>query len=153
MNKKEAFIALVERLFEEVDLSEIDEDEIDVIAAIDYFNLIKSTDIIAKPSPNITKNGAKILDFMRKNKQRYNNIFTARDIGLGLSVSSRVISAAIRKLLEEGFVKRNEKKIKKEQQLVTYSLTNKGEKIEIDALIEFSSGIMTYTFRSGKTLV
>ena len=131
MNKKEAFIELVERLIDR-DLVDVSEG-IDVAAAIEYFNLLKTTDIVAKPKAVITANGAKVLDFMRNNKDKYNNVFKAKEIAEGLFISSHSVSGCMRKLIAEDFVK------KVGTDPVAYAITDKGLEIEITGLLELSN--------------
>ena len=131
-NRKEAFVKLVERLLDR-DVVEISKDGIDVAAAIEYFNLIKTTDIVAKPKATLTTNGAKVLDFMRSNKDKYNNVFKSKEIAEGLLISSHAVSGCMRKLIAEGFVE------KVGNDPVAYAITDKGVEVETSGLLGLSN--------------
>ena len=117
MSGKDAFIKIVQKeIFEKEHIKEGWEEEYNL--ALTYFNELKSNK--TKESPLITENGAKIVNFMKLNKNKYNNAFKAKDIGEGLFCSSRSISGSMRKLISDGFVE----KIGKDP--VTYAITDKG---------------------------
>ena len=69
-------------------------------------------------SGGITELGARVLQWMLDNEQSYLNIFSAKIIGEGISVSSRTVSGTMRKLITDGYVE------KSGQNPVTYSLTD-----------------------------
>lgn len=69
-----------------------------------------------KASTGLTENGMKILDFMNENRDKFSNLFRAKDIAEGLFISSRSVSGAIRKLVTDGYV------TKKEGNPITYSI-------------------------------
>ena len=84
-----------------------------------------------KKSPSnsgMTENGSKILKYMQsnENKNKYNNLFTSKEIGEGLFMSSRSVSGSMRKIIANGFVE----KVGKDP--VTYSLTDEGRNKQID---------------------
>ena len=62
-----------------------------------------------------------------RNKDTYNNIFTARGMGDGIGIGSKVVSGAMRKLVTDGYVE------KMGENPVVYSLTDKGMTIDLSA--------------------
>lgn len=122
MTKKEAFIKIVEELFDNplVIQDYEDHDEETYKKALEYFEELKTTPT-ASQKAEITENGAKILTYMQENYQKYNNVFKAKEIGEGLFVSSRSVSGSMKKLITEGFVE----KIGSDP--VAYSITDKGK--------------------------
>ena len=74
------------------------------------------------------ENGKLVLKYMQDTKDQYNNLFKAKEIGEGLSISSRTASGAMRKLVTDGYVE----KIGSDP--VVYSITEKG--ISVDLTIE-----------------
>ena len=65
-----------------------------------YFESLKED----KSEGGLTENGQKILSFMKENKEKYNNLFKAKDIGEGLGISSKVVSGSMRKLVKDGYI-------------------------------------------------
>ena len=126
MTNKEAFIKIVQNeIFDKLDIyAEQYEQEYEL--ALSYFNNLKNSK--AKELPVITDNGRKILSFMQDNKDKYNNIFKAKDIAEGLFVSSHSVSGSMKKLITEGFVN------KIGQEPVTYCITNKGLEMQLDEI-------------------
>ena len=116
MSKKEKFVkAVQEALFDKVDLTEMDPD---VVA---YWEAFKGKEEADKPM--FTDNGKIILKYLQDNPDIISA--KAKDIGEGLFISSRAVSGAIRKLVNDGFVE------KIGQDPVLYSITEKGKTIEI----------------------
>ena len=116
MSKKEKFVkAVQEALFDKVDLTERDPD---VVA---YWEAFKGKEEADKPM--FTDNGKIILKYLQDNPDITSA--KAKDIGEGLFISSRAVSGAIRKLVNDGFVE------KIGQDPVLYSITEKGKTIEI----------------------
>ena len=116
MSKKEKFVkAVQEALFDKVDLTEMDTD---VVA---YWEAFKGKEEADKPM--FTDNGKIILKYLQDNPDITSA--KAKDIGEGLFISSRAVSGAIRKLVNDGFVE------KIGQDPVLYSITEKGKTIEI----------------------
>ena len=74
--------------------------------------------------PILTDNGKLILDYMQKNLET--PMLKARDIAEGLFISSRGVSGALRKLVNDGFCE------KVGQDPVVYALTEKGKNFVID---------------------
>ena len=116
MSKKEKFVkAVQEALFDKVDLTEMDPD---VVA---YWEAFKGKEEADKPM--FTDNGKIILKYLQDSPDITSA--KAKDIGEGLFISSRAVSGAIRKLVNDGFVE------KIGQDPVLYSITEKGKTIEI----------------------
>ena len=116
MSKKEKFVkAVQEALFDKVDLTEMDPD---VVACWEAFKGKEEAD-----KPMFTDNGKIILKYLQDNPDITSA--KAKDIGEGLFISSRAVSGAIRKLVNDGFVE------KIGQDPVLYSITEKGKTIEI----------------------
>ena len=116
MSKKEKFVkAVQEALFDKVGLTEMDPD---VVA---YWEAFKGKEEADKPM--FTDNGKIILKYLQDNPDITSA--KAKDIGEGLFISSRAVSGAIRKLVNDGFVE------KIGQDPVLYSITEKGKTIEI----------------------
>lgn len=126
MTKKEAFIKIVkEQIFDNSSIYV--ENYPDIFNdALDYFNGISMNEDNGKPK--FTENGKLVLKYMQDTKDQYNNLFKAKEIGEGLSISSRTASGAMRKLVTDGYVE----KIGSDP--VVYSITEKG--ISADLAIE-----------------
>lgn len=92
--------------------------------ALDFWNGLNSTGDSEKPA--FTPNGKLVLDYIQKNKDTYNNLFKAKDIGEGLGISSRTASGAARKLVTDGYIE----KVGKDP--VVYSLTQKGIEVNLE---------------------
>ena len=116
MTKREKFIELVDKMIEVMDFSasELDENK----DALEFFASFKCTQVAEKPK--FTENGKMILQFMQQNKDKYNNLFKAKDIGEGLGISSKGAAGSIRKLITDGYAEKNG------AEPVVYSLTGKG---------------------------
>lgn len=117
MTKKEAFITEIEKGLKTFELSE---------DAMTYFLALKNSG--DKDKPAFTENGRLVLQYMQENKENYSNIFTAKEIGGGLNVSSKTASGAMRKLVNDGYIE------KIGENPVTYSITAKG--IEADLTVQ-----------------
>ena len=111
MTSRELFIQEIETFINKSDiiLSE---------AAMLYFESLKN--VPSKEPKLITENGVKILKYAQENKDTYNNIFTARSMGDGIGIGSKVVSGAMRKLVTDGFFE------KVGANPVSYSITEKG---------------------------
>lgn len=127
MTKKEAFIDMVEDLLYPLDIKELSKDDRNRMA-FEFFEEFKLNK--TKSKMTLTENGAKVLNFMQENKNKYNNVFKAKEIAEGLFVSSHSVSGCMRKLIAENFVE----KIGKDP--VTYAITEEGLKIETSSLLE-----------------
>ena len=116
MSKKEKFINCIdEAFFSKVDLSELAPD---IVA---YWEAFKGKTETEKPL--FTDNGKLILKYLQDNPDITSA--KAKDIGEGLFISSRAVSGAIRKLVNDGYVE------KMGQDPVLYSITEKGKTAEI----------------------
>ena len=115
MSKKSEFIEYLENKFFSVE-KEIPED------IVNYWEAFKGKDAANKPI--LTDNGKLILRYLQEHLDR--EMVKAKEIAEGMIVSSRTVSGAIRKLVEDGFVE------KIGQNPVTYCLTEKGKNFNID---------------------
>ena len=116
MSKKECFINEISKIIETNPLS---------ADAMDFFNGLQVTG--DKEKIKFTENGKLVLRYMQENKEQYNNLFKAKDIGEGLGISSRTASGAMRKLVTDGYVE----KIGTEP--TVYAITSIGEEANLDA--------------------
>lgn len=118
MTKREKFIEFVEHMMTQMNFStsELEENK----DAIDFFASLKATTAESE-KPLFTEKGKIIFQFMKDNKETYNNMFKAKDIGEKLAISSRGAAATIRKLITDGYVE------KFGDEPVVYSLTTLGE--------------------------
>lgn len=122
--KKETFINEIKILIEqakncyEMPFEELSPD------ALDYWNGLQMTGDFGKA--RFTDNGKRILQYMRDNKETYNNLFKAKDIGEGMGISSRTVSGAMRKLTNDAFVE------KIGESPICYSLTQSGIEVNLD---------------------
>lgn len=117
MSKKDIFISEIEECIveERITLSE---------DALTYFSALKCGDGV-KEKQTFTDNGRMILQYMRDNKDKYGNLFKAKDIGEGLGISSRTASGAMRKLVSDAFIE------KLGEAPVVYALTQSGEEVDL----------------------
>ena len=111
MSKKEKFIEVVTDLFAEN--QDLDQD------VLDYFETLKKNKSSKKVE--ITENGRAIVEYMRENWEEADNKFLSKDIGEGLFTSSRSVSGAMRKLVTDDYVARDD------SSPIVYSLTDKGK--------------------------
>ena len=118
MSKKEKFIEMVEILIKDMDTDEYGKYQ----EAIEYFEMFKA--IKETEKPKFTENGKKILQYMQENKEQYNNMFKAKEIGEGLFISSKGAGGALRKLVTDGYVE------KIGENPVVYALTDLGMNVE-----------------------
>lgn len=102
MSNKEVFISVIDQLIGKTDMPTfcLDREEYETVMA--YWEEFKS----GKSTPEITEKGQAILDYMNENKEKYNNLFKAKEIGEGLFWSSRTVSGAMRKLVLNGYVEK-----------------------------------------------
>ena len=119
MSKKENFITEITQLLMDAPDNYLSPD------ALDFWNSLQMT--ADNEKPKFTENGLKILDYMQKNRESYNNLFKAKEIGEGLNITSRTASGALRKLVNDGYVE------KVGENPVIYSLTSIGIDYEIAA--------------------
>ena len=121
MTKKQKFINFVEGLIAKIDIDTLDADSKE---AIEYFNILKSTE--GEEKQKFTKNGKLVLTYIQQNYETNNNMFKAKDIGEGLNITSRTASGAMRKLVTDGYLE------KIASNPVIYSLTDLGKTVSVD---------------------
>lgn len=122
MSKKEKFIEEIEMMIENVRKT-TGENPLSEDAAV-YFEALKGA--ADKEKPAFTENGKLVLQFMKDNKDKYNNMFKAKEIGEELNITSRTASGATRKLVTDGYVE------KIGESPVVYSLTEKGISVNFE---------------------
>lgn len=88
--------------------------------ALDYWNGLQ---MCGDAKPQFTENGQKVLVYMQENVDTYNNLFKAKSIGEGMEISSRTVSGAMRKLVNDGYVE------KVGENPTVYSLTTAGKEV------------------------
>ena len=113
--KKESFIKEVEAM---ISLTGSTPEKLFSSDALDFWNGLQMSGDDGKPQ--FTENGKLVLQYIQTNKENYNNLFKAKDIGEGLGISSRTVSGAMRKLVSDGWVDRIG------ENPTIYSLTNEG---------------------------
>ena len=124
MTKKEAFIEIIEYLFDDQDirLANIYAEEWPL--AKEFFNELKEGKI--KNSSTMTENGKKVLSWMQENIDEMKNIFTSKEAAEALFTSGRSIAGSMRKLVNDGYVEKTGK------DPVQYSLTEAGKSYRFD---------------------
>lgn len=115
MSKKDEFIKYAEMAFEAYPTPMNDE-------AMVYWNALKNE--IEEEKPAFTDSGKLILQFLKEHTEV--DTWKAKDIAEGLFISSRAVSGAIRKLVNDGYVE----KIGKDPTI--YAITENGKNIEIE---------------------
>jgi DNA-binding MarR family transcriptional regulator len=123
MSKKEQFIKEVEELL--ANTPDRIPERVFSSDALDFWNGLKITGDTEKPA--FTENGKLILQYVQQNKDTYNNLFKAKDIGEGIGVSSRTASGAMRKLVNDGYIE------KVGENPIVYSLTQKGAEASFES--------------------
>lgn len=91
--------------------------------ALEFWKALQLTD---EKQMKFTENGKKILIFMQEHKDEFDNLFKAKDIGERIEISSRAVSGAIRKLVNDGYVE------KIGQNPVIYTLTTLGTDTKVE---------------------
>lgn len=119
MSKKEKFIEEIFKLMQDAPENFLSPD------ALDFWNGLQLSGNNGKPK--FTDNGKLVLQYMQDNKDQYNNLFKAKEIGEGLGISSRTASGAMRKLVTDGYIE------KVGSDPVVYSLTTSGIEVDINA--------------------
>ena len=117
MTKKESFIAEIKKFISDGTIT------LGADAQI-FFEALQT--VADKEAPAFTENGKLILKYMQDNKDNYNNLFKAKDIGEGLTISSRTASGGLRKLVNDNYVE------KMGESPTVYSLTDKGINVNVD---------------------
>ena len=126
MTKKEMFISEVSNIIQNQTGQKME----DILSpdALDFWNGLNSTGDSEKPA--FTLNGKLVLDYIQKNKDTYNNLFKAKDIGEGLWKTKRVYCLWKMypwvKLVTDGWIE----KVGKDP--TVYSLTQKGIKVNLE---------------------
>ena len=122
MTKKEKFISEVSSIIQNQTGQKLE----DIFSpdALDFWNGLQITGDSNKPK--FTENGKLVLQYMKDNKDNYNNLFKAKEIGEGLGISSRTASGAMRKLVTDGYVE------KIGDTPVVYALTEVGIKTDLN---------------------
>lgn len=118
MSKKEEFIAYVKDLMN--DVNETVEDMPESVRT--YWEAFCNVKEVEKPL--FTENGKLVLSFLKEHTET--EMWKAKEIGEGLGVSSRTVSGAMRKLVDDKYVE------KVSTEPTVYSLTQKGKDIEIN---------------------
>lgn len=116
MTKKEKFINEVSDIIQNQTGQKME--EILSSDALDFWNGLQMSGDTSKPK--FTENGKLVLQYMKDNKDQYNNLFKAKEIGEGLGISSRTASGVMRKLVTDGYIE------KIGDSPVVYSLTDSG---------------------------
>lgn len=124
MTKKEAFIEIIDYLFEDQDirLANIYAEEWPLANA--FFNELKEGKI--KNSSAMTENGKKVLSWMQENIENMSNVFTSKEAAEALFTSGRSIAGSMRKLIADGYVEKTGK------DPVRYSLTEAGKNYQLE---------------------
>lgn len=113
MSKKQEFIDYIETVINYENMTE---------NVRQYWEAFKGVD---EEKPTFTDTGKMIMVHLQSLPSD-GPMLKAKDIAEGLFMSSRVVSGAMRKLVEDGFVE------KAGQNPVVYTLTEKGKNIKID---------------------
>ena len=116
MTKKEKFLAEVLALTEDNPENTFSPD------SFDYWKALNGEEQKVK----FTDNGKLILNYIKENKDAFNNLFKAKDVGEGVGISSRGASGAMRKLVNDGYLE------KMGENPVVYALTSLGEQTNPD---------------------
>ena len=123
MTKKEAFIEIVEEIFNRPDIYTENYPDTYHLAE-EFFEELKNNKI--KNSGAMTENGQKILSWMQENINKMSNLFTSKEAAEALFTSGRSISGSMRKLVNDGYVEKTGKNP------VQYSLTEVGKNYQFD---------------------
>jgi DNA-binding MarR family transcriptional regulator len=115
--KKECFIEEIIKLLADAPENYFSPD------ALDFWNGLQAG---GDEPLKFTKTGALALKYMQENKDSYNNLFKAKDIGEGLTLSTRAVTGSLRKLVNDGYCE------KVGQNPIIYSLTTKGKEAEVE---------------------
>lgn len=117
MNKFEAFVEQFDWLVANCKTPVVLTDDVKEIR-----QQILEQGLAEKNKPLFTKSGLKILEYLQGVDGKN---FKAKDIALGMNVSSREVSGAIRKLVTDGYIQ------KFGQNPVIYNLTEQGKTFDI----------------------
>ena len=119
MSKKEKFIEEITKLLQDAPENFLSAD------SLDFWNSLQISENSGKPK--FTENGKLILNFIKENKETYNNLFKAKEVGEGIGISSKAASGAMRKLVNDGYIE------KLGENPVVYALTALGEETDPNA--------------------
>lgn len=125
MSKKEQFIEEVKAAINGLENGKMTPETYFSSDALDFWNGLLVTGDNGRPK--FTENGKLVLKYMQENKETYNNLFKAKDIGEGRGISSRTASGAMRKLVADGWVE------KIGENPTVYALTQSGSDVNPDA--------------------
>lgn len=95
MTNKEAFIKDIENL---IDVSEQLSEE-----GYAFFKILKEE---VSSVGTMTETGTKVFEFMTQNKEKFENMFKAKEIAEGLFMAPRSVSGTMRKLISDGYVEK-----------------------------------------------
>lgn len=122
MTKKEAFIEIINYLFEDQDIHLATVYKKEWPLAQEFFKELKED---KNTSPVLTENGKKVLSWMQENITNMSNLFTSKEIGEALFTSGRSVAGSMKKLVSNGYVEKTGK------DPVRYSLTEEGKNLII----------------------
>ena len=125
MTKKDKFIKIVENEIFKNESIYVENYPDEWEDAKLYFNVLKNGAEKEEKS-KFTDTGKIVLSYIRENKEVHNNLFTAKDIAEQISLTSRSVSGAARKLVNDGYLE------KMGENPVVYSLTELGETTSLD---------------------
>ena len=123
MTKKEIFIKIVQTvIFDSGETFNFSDKELN--DALEFFEDLKNNKV--KNSGAMTENGKKLLSWMQENVDTMTNLFTSKEAAEALFTSGRSIAGSMRKLVNDGYVKKTGK------DPVQYSLTEAGKNYQFD---------------------
>lgn len=118
MTKCESFIKFFDELIEETNATMPEDVE-------EFYEILKSSAKDQQDKPAFTEMGLIILDYLKNCEQ---TSLKARDIAEGVTLPSRKVSGAMRKLVTDGYVE------KFGQNPVIYTLTEKGKNFNLNEM-------------------
>lgn len=118
MTKCESFIKFFDELIEETNATMPEDVE-------EFYEILKSSAKDHQDKPAFTEMGLIILDYLKNCEQ---TSLKARDIAEGVTLPSRKVSGAMRKLVTDGYVE------KFGQNPVIYTLTEKGKNFNLNEM-------------------
>ena len=124
MTNKEAFIHIIDNIFEDENLHLEEGYNEEYEKAIAFWKEFK--DGKSKNSGKMTENGTKLLSWMQENVDKMTNMFTSKEAAEALFTSGRSVAGSMRKLVNDGYVEKTGK------DPVQYSLTEAGKNYQFD---------------------
>lgn len=109
--KKQEFINFIRNLMDKNPDEQMNEE-----AAL-YWKALQTSNE-EKEKPLFSENGKLILKFLQENQET--NLWTSKNLGQALGISSRSVSGSMRKLVDNGFVE------KMGESPIAYTITEKG---------------------------